>query len=257
MRKAALSCALTVLCALLCTGCRREEPVFEPTAHHTMPLRTPVSSAADGTAEAAETTAETRDPELDARLQALYEAEPVPIPEGGWTDETLQPVLLICGKPASSPFCLKDLLYGYSFYEEGNSYYETYPEHFFSRQIILNSGFCTLTNLSADDAVPADVMPETKDLKLYADWLVVTPDDGQRHPVSINCVTVGSTADEVKERIGELRRIPDADGNENEDGFFRAECSSESWRAVITGSQKTVSAIVIYDRTQGSDPSGK
>ena len=100
-------------------------------------------------------------------------------------------------------------------------------------------------------------MPETKDLKLYADWLVVTPDGGQRHPVSINCVTVGSTADEVKERIGELRRIPDADGNENEDGFFRAECSSESWRAVITGSQKTVSAIVIYDRTQGSDPSGK
>ena len=258
MRKTVLTGILTVICAICCTGCRNAEPpVFEPTAHHTVPLRTAVSSDADSTAEMTETTAAPRDPELDARLEALYEAKPVPVPEGGWTDETLQPVLLICGKPAESPFCLKDLLYGYSFYEEGNSYYETYPEHFFSRQIMQNSGFCTLTDLSADETVPADVMPETKNLKLYADWLVVTPDGGQRYPVSINCVTIGSTADEVKACIGELRQMPDADGNVNEDGFFRAECSTESWRVIITGSQKTVSTIFIYDRKQGNDPSGK
>ena len=254
VRNAFLKGLLTVLCALCCTGCRREEPpVFEPTANHTVPVRTMASSEADGTADTTETAAEPRDPELDARLQALYEATPVPIPEGGWTDETLQPVLLVCGKPAESPFCLKDLLYGYSFREEGNSYFEIYAERFFSHQLMLSGGTCAMTDVFADEQVPEDAMPEKNMLDLSADWVVITPDGGERYPISINCVTIGSTLDEVRERIGEVWFM----GDEGEDGFFRAECKSESWRATVTGSQKKVSTIILYDRKANSDPTGK
>ncbi len=250
VRKAILAGMLAGLCAVSAAGCRQEEPpVFEPTAHHTAPLRTKTAAEQTGTAATTETTAAPRDPELDARLEALYTAEPVPIPEGGWTDETLNPVLLICGRPAETPFCLKNLLYGYSFYEDDKAYCETYADRIFTRTLLLHDGCCGMTNVFAADDVPAEAVP--KMLDLYADWVVITPEGKERYPVSVNCVTIGSTADEVRERIGELSYLYE------DDGAFRAECQTEHLRVTFSGTNQKVSFISVYDRTTNSNSSGK
>lgn len=242
VRKAILAGMLAGLCAVSAAGCRREEPpVFEPTAHHTAPLRTKASDEQTGTAETTETADAPRDPELDARLEALYAAEPVPIPEGGWTDETLIPVTLICGKPAETPFCLKDLLYGYSFYEDDKAYCEAYADRIFARTLQAHDAFCAMMNIFPADDLAPEAVPDMLDL--YANWLVITPEQTERYPVSVNCVTIGSTADEVRERIGELTFLYE------DIGFFRAECQTEHLRITFSGADQKVSFISIYDRT--------
>lgn len=238
MRNTILAALLAVLCAVSCTGCRQEEPpVYEPVAHHTNPLRT--TARTDGT-DTAETTAEARDPELDARLEALYEAKPVPVPETGWTDGTLMPVLLLCGRPAETPFCLKDLLYGYSLSGEEPAYCETYAGQIFAGTLAVNGASCLMTGVSGAEGLPEAAVPEH--LELSADWVVLTEDGGERYPVIVNCVTVGSTYEEVKERLGE------PGSHYTDDGYFSLTVDTESLHLSVSGFQDRVRNILIHDR---------
>ena len=218
-------------------GCTESSiPEFEPTAHHTNPVRNESTAAETETPAEMQSEAES---ETDKRIEAIWALRPVPIPAGGWTDETLLPVVSISGRPAEMPFCLSELLYGYAAAGDNAGYYETYADSFFANDLILHDTALTMLRPFASDTVPESAVPDHLDLG--AKWTVTTEEGKDRYPVSVNCVTIGSDFDELAAQIG-------ADEGTDSSGHFRVQCQSESIRIVFSGNNGTVDTIIIHSR---------
>ena len=256
---------ISAACLLLCTGCFGESSVpYEPTANHTtppkvqLPARRGTKPAADGSDtdsaggdEQSEVTEE--EAELDRRLDAIYNLKPVPIPEGGWTDETLLPLINIGGKPAQLPFCLSELLYGYALTGDHAAYYTEYADKVFSHELDFFDLQCSVHHAFGDLEFPENTKPHDSalpdgvydhELELDAEWAVILDDGSQRMTVSVNCITIGSTFAELEQQIGidDDDRLPDGDFT-----HFTVRCDTDSIGITFLGTD-TVDTILLRER---------
>lgn len=249
--------AAAALIALLClTGCAWESSVpYEPTAHHTDPPTTTVTvlrrrkeettaPAIDVTDPAVTDALDPEEEELDRRLRAIYELQPVPIPEGGWTDETLLPLLSIGGKPAELPFCMGEMLYGYTVLSDDSGNCAANAAQIYCKDMILHNEACSLMKpFAADDAALSFEMPPI--IALGAEWAVIMADGSQRYPITVNCICIGSTTDAVEQYLTGADSIEDAD-----EGRFRCYAETDSVRIIISGENGVVDTIIFHDRTE-------
>ena len=253
-------CMAAAACLLLSTGCGESSypPVYEPTANHTNPPETMLNTQT--TPPDTETAA--ADDDLQRRLDAIASLTPQPIPEDGWTDETLLPLISIGGEPAKLPFCLADLLIGYETDGEFADYYTEHAAEVFSHEITYAGNQCYIHNAFGELEFPArteshnPALPDGADdheLTLNALWCITADDGSARYPFSVNCVTVGSTLEELTARIGtsDQDSIPDQE-NSDPDALtrFHVRCSTETVSIMFSGDHDTVDTIILYDRNE-------
>lgn len=229
-------------------GCRNQPPVEEPLAHHTNPVRIEQTTAEPQndpetqrdieTQTDAQSDADEPD-ELQKRVTAIYELKPVPIPEEGWTDETLMPVVSVMGKPLEFPLPLSELLYG--FHPEGDNaaYYETYADKIYTDSLLLSSAGLVMMDVFADESLPADMIPGMIELK--TDWVVPLEDGSERYPVSINCVTLGSSVEALQAYLGEP-------GYFENTTHFQIKCNTDSLLITVDGFDDAVAFFWIRGR---------
>lgn len=223
-------------------GCRNQPPVEEPLAHHTNPVRIELTTAEPQRDTETQTDAqsEAEEPdELQKRVAAIYELKPVPIPEEGWTDETLMPVVSVLGKPLEFPLPLSELLYG--FHPEGDNaaYYETYADKIYTNSLLLSSAGLVMMDVFADESLPADMIPGMIELK--TDWVVPLEDGSERYPVSVNCVTLGSSVEALQAYLGEP-------GYFENTTHFRIKCNTDSLLITVDGFDDAVASFWIRGR---------
>lgn len=103
----AMLCSL-VLCSAALTSCKNTTPDKEKSSVQ--------SSAADEQSSEAEKGDESKVPaekEEKKSKENIPEIEPIPVPEGGWTDETLNNVIYINGKNVKMPCKFSDFGEGF------------------------------------------------------------------------------------------------------------------------------------------------
>ena len=223
-------------------GCRNQPPVEEPLAHHTNPVRIEQTTAEPQTETETQTDAQSdaEEPdELQKRVTAIYELKPVPIPEEGWTDETLMPVVSVMGKPLEFPLPLSELLYGFHPVGDNAAYYEAYADKIYTKSLLLSDAGLVMMNVFADESLPADMIPGMIELK--TDWVVPLEDGSERYPVSINCVTLGSSVEALQAYLGEPGYIENTTN-------FRLKCDTDSLLITVVGFDDAVASFWIRGR---------
>ena len=224
---------------MLLTGCAESSVPEEPLAHHTNPVRTESVTAAHtdtGTETQCETAPESEPTELEKRIAAIYDLKPVPVPEEGWTDETLLPVISVAGKPMQMPVPLSELLFGYKTAGENADYYASCADRIFTDSVWLAGDGIVLFSVFGDESIPADMLPST--MQLEGDWAVCLPGDSTRPAFTVNCIGIGSMCEELTNQLG----TPEInEGN----GLFRLEIRTESVCISVRGSDETVRSIAV------------
>jgi hypothetical protein len=126
--------------------------------------------------------------------------ETIPVPEEGWTAETLNKTIYINGKNVSFPFTIQDLGEGFEWHPEGFVLYETNNT---AGNLILYNGqeFAT----AFVDATNKDKLAESK-----IKFLLNTAKG--MNLLYINGVTIGSTAHQVIDALGEPTEVYDPEG---------------------------------------------
>lgn len=234
---------LSAAVCILLTGCGGSSVVYEPLANHTNPVRTEKVAAETETVTQtdavsdSESEPEPAEPsELDQRVTAIYELQPVPIPEEGWTDETLLPVISVAGKPMEMPIPLSELLFGYRIEGDDAEYYASCADRIFTDSVWLAGDGIVLFSVFSDGRMPEDQLPST--LPLSGDWIVPLSEDKVRHPFTVNCIGIGSTLDELTNQLG----VPDIG---EDSGLFRLEIRTDSVRISVRGAEETVHTISV------------
>ena len=153
------------------------------------------SSAADSTAAAAVKTESVETP------PDLPEIEPVPIPEGGWTEETIQDVIYINGNNVHLPCKFEEFGDGfeisideYTKFKEHNDYNYASVTYKYNNVMIglMSIGNCT----NQDELQSGDIRFISCDSDLLEDG------SNNRVPISLNGVTLGSSKEEVEKYLG-------------------------------------------------------
>ena len=126
--------------------------------------------------------------------------ETIPVPEEGWTAETLNKTIYINGKNVSFPFTIQDLGEGFEWHPEEFVLYETKN---IAGNLILYNGqeFAT----AFVDATNKDKLAESK-----IKFLLNTAKG--MNLLYINGVTIGSTAHQVIDALGEPTEVYDPEG---------------------------------------------
>lgn len=234
---------LSAAVCILLTGCGGSSVVYEPLANHTNPVRTEKVTAETETVTQtdavsdSESEPEPAEPsELDQRVAAIYELQPVPIPEEGWTDETLLPVISVAGKPMEMPIPLSELLFGYRIEGDDAEYYASCADRIFTDSVWLAGDGIVLFSVFSDGRMPEDQLPST--LPLSGDWIVPLSEDKVRRPFTVNCIGIGSTLDELTNQLG----VPDIG---EDSGLVRLEIRTDSVRISVRGAEETVHTISV------------
>lgn len=151
------------------------------------------SSAVDSTAAAAVKTESVETP------PDLPDIEPVPIPEGGWTEETIQDVIYINGNNVHLPCKFEE--FGDGFEISIDEYTNIYEEHnyiftpFKYNNIMI--GTMNVANCTDYDSLKSgDVVCFTCDSDILEDG------SDNRAPISINGVSLGSSKEDVEKYLG-------------------------------------------------------
>ena len=237
-RRMSAACMAALICICM-TGCGESSVPYDPTAHHTNPARTEPLTQTTVTAETTHAE-ETMSPEEQAAA-AVYYAEPVPVPAGGWTDETLLPVISVCGKPPEGAVFLSDLLPGYELLSGEKEYLETYADSIYVRHLLLHRDSLVMSNPQSDGTVPQEKLPLY--IALGARWAAVMEDETQRHPFTVN--TVGMDAD-----FSMLQKYIDPDAEDPGEDYFRVHLSTEHFYITFTGENGIVQTISLSDNRE-------
>ena len=151
------------------------------------------SSAVDSTAAAAVNTESVETP------PELPEIEPVPVPEGGWTEETIQDVIYINGNNVHLPCKFEE--FGHGFEISIDEYTNIHEEHnyiftpFKYNNIMI--GTMNVANCTDYDSLKSgDVVCFTCDSDILEDG------SDNRVPISINGVSLGSSKEDVEKYLG-------------------------------------------------------
>lgn len=185
--------------------------------------------------------------EVKAKVRKAAFMESVPIPENGWTDETLLDTIRINGEKVEFPFCLNDLGDGfvpikderqYIKNGEGRSTVEYYQNNIC---LIITSSTTDLNNISNDKLRQFSIEAENNADIVKGDF-----------PISVNGVTIGSDYDEIYEKLG-FEPLETGNPNSNDKGIFSLMGTSENYGIIIQGVNMKVERISIGYRTKQSN----
>ena len=179
--------------------------------------------------------------EVKAKVRKAAFMESVPIPENGWTDETLLDTIRINGEKVEFPFCLNDLGDGFVPIKdkwqyikdgEGKSNVEYYQNN-----------FCMITTYNTSD-LSNIANDEIKKFQIWIDDDNIVKGD---YPISINGVTIGSDYDEIYEKLGFEATgagIPDSSTK----GVFTVVGYTDNYRVLFQGANLKVKHINILNQ---------
>jgi len=151
------------------------------------------SSSVESAAEAAANTESVETP------PELPDIEPVPVPEGGWTEETIQDVIYINGKNVHLPCKFEEFGDGFEIsIDEYTNFYEDENYAFlnFKYNDVMIGGMNIDNCNNQDELKSGDIIY----LGCSTDYLEDGSDN--RVPISINGVTIGSSKEEVENHLG-------------------------------------------------------
>ncbi len=166
------------------------------------------SSAADSTAAAAVKTESVETP------PDLPEIEPVPVPEGGWTDETINDVTYINGKKINFPCKFKDLGEGFEIIK--NDDFELNKK---TKTVLAAVSYYgeIIASCKLRDCEDTNNLEEKELIYIcFAPGLAdeYSSDVPDKWPINVNGVTIGSSLDDCEKNFGlELGSFDDDDFN--------------------------------------------
>jgi len=153
------------------------------------------SSAVDSTAAAAVNTESMETP------PDLPEIEPVPVPEGGWTDETINDVTYINGKKINFPCKFKDLGEGFEIFPDDielNKEKKTVLASVSYYGEIIAS--CKLRDCEdTNNLEEKEIIYLCFEPALASEYSSDVPD---KWPINVNGVTIGSSFEDVENNFG-------------------------------------------------------
>lgn len=182
--------------------------------------------------------------EAKEKLQAAIDIQPTEVPENGWTDETLVDVMYINGEKAHFPCSLDDFGEGFDSIKGDPQYFQLNDDgsvnaglNFYGDYV----GVCRVLDCdNADDVC-------TSQLKVIS--FSCDESDSEHcpeiYPISINGVTIGTTYDEVVEKLGLAPISDDFDPYKNDFGNFALSEDTENFRIIINGTNFKVNYILI------------
>ena len=147
----------------------------------------------------------------------LTDFEPIAVPENGWTEETISAVTYINGEKHGFPLRLDDFGDGFSLQTSGGSFLKKGDKN--TVGICYNGKNCGLITVKGDcdenTIGQKDIVSITFSLGSDLD-----PDAPDVFPISINGVTIGSTYDELVEKLGFVYEKKDIDPSNSDKIFY-------------------------------------
>ncbi|MBR4101594.1 MAG: hypothetical protein IKK51_06935 [Oscillospiraceae bacterium] len=171
---------------------------------------------------------------LKVKLQAALDAPPVPIPEEGWTDETLADVIYINGEKMKLSCTVSDFGEGFEIVTDDEFFYidDQKTAHGVSQYYDRPIGIFKIRNCT--DA--SDVYKKQyKQIGFFK-----TENSSDIFPIALNGITIGSNYEETVKRLG----LEYEDSTNGADGsFFMISIDTESISLVVSGTNCTVDKI--------------
>lgn len=182
--------------------------------------------------------------EAKEKLQAAIDIQPSEVPEGGWTDETLVDVMYINGEKTHFPSCLDDFGEGFDAIKGNPQYFKLNNDGSVNAGLNFYGDFvgvCSVLDCENADTVCTSRLKAISFSYDESD----TENYPEIYPISINGVTIGSTYDDVVEKLGLAPVSDDFDPYKNDFGNFALTVSTENFNLIINGSDFTVNYILI------------
>lgn len=177
--------------------------------------------------------------DVRAKLQAVLDAPPVPVPEEGWTDETLLDVIYINGEKLQVPFSLESLGEGFDYLTDDDSFLHKNDGTYAGITYYgIPCGICSTPITSSVESFRQD----TLNMITFDDLMNEEPIE--LYPISVNGVTYGTSYDDMVSRLGVTDEERVEDPNTSETSFQVVEYT-ESYRILIYGSKAKVRSITL------------
>lgn len=168
--------------------------------------------------------------------------DPVPVPEGGWTDETIKDVIYINGKNLELPCTIDDLGDGFEIVpneesdermkEKGSASYDLNYYGYDVGVVSLKDNGEKLTSISLFACELSDVGTFNEDFPNV--------------PFSINGVAIGTPYSEVQKNLGEEFSYEDYSITDTHSNIYFS--SEHFWLAICVSNDDKVSAIQLFSR---------
>ena len=173
------------------------------------------------------------------KLDEVLAKEPVPVPENGWTDETLMDVIYVNGEKLTLPYTLSSLGEGFGFIKDS----------FITKDIGCAANItyfgeeCGLCSTSAITDVDNFARQEMVTLSLSN---LFNKEGVELLPISVNGVTLGTSYDDMVARLGFT--VGEDKDDPHESGRFFITADTETYHIQIVGSNDSIHSITVRMR---------
>lgn len=183
--------------------------------------------------------------ETTASAPDFSRIEPIAIPESGWDEKSIKSVIYINGKNIDFPFTFADLGDGFAtdpnyepyVNEENNTV--RYDLDYYGEHV----GGVWLTDYDKFDDPYSGVISEIKFI-ISEDYL---PNKNANYPININGITIGSSYDDMVNKLGFVPDNPKLKPDNNDDGGFGLTEHIGDIAIKIAGIDNMVTSITIYN----------
>ncbi len=177
--------------------------------------------------------------DVRAKLQAVLDAPPVPVPEEGWTDETLLDVIYINGEKLQVPFSLESLGEGFDYLTDDDSFLHKKDGTYAGITYYgIPCGICSTPITSSVESFRQDT------LNMITFDALMNEEPIEMLPISINGVTYGTSYNDMVSRLG--LTVKEGMDDPNTSGTaFTVFGYTESYRIMISGSKAEVRSITL------------
>lgn len=182
--------------------------------------------------------------EAKQKLQTAIDIQPSEVPEGGWTDETLVDVIYINGEKAHFPSCLNDFGEGFTAIKDDPSYFKRNNDGSVNAGLNFYGDFVGVCSVLGCENADTVCTSRLKAISFSYDESD-TENYPEIYPISINGVTIGTSYDDVVDKLGLTPISDDMDPYKNDFGNFALTVSTENFNLIINGSDFTVNYILI------------
>ena len=179
---------------------------------------------------------------VNKELKEAIEADAVPVPDGGWTDDALLAVTLVNGKKLSIPFTLSDLGEGFGVETSGDNFMKKESGET-TASLTYYGRICGLLTTPADATADNFASQEYSKLTFYKK-VSEAEKYPEVYPISMNGVTIGTKYDDMKARLGFT--ADESSGDTNTSGkSFTVTGLTDSYYIRIIGKDAEINHITI------------